>query len=155
MKGLIHSFRYAFRGIWECIRGERNFRIHLSIAIAVLSTGTLAGFNGSEIAALCSTISLVLFAEMANTAIERVVDIRTPTYHEYAKAAKDLAAGAVLICALLAMVTAAALFLEDGVMARLMKTFAASPLWIALYIIYTVLAVLFVFFGGRKNESNE
>ena len=101
MKGLIRSFYYAFCGIWECIRSERNFRIHLTAAVAVLVTGALAGFDGSEFAALCSTISLVLFAEMANTAIERVVDIRTPTYHAYAKAAKDLAAGAVLICAIL------------------------------------------------------
>ena len=127
MKGLIHSFQYAFRGIWECIRTERNFRIHLTAALLVLTTGWIAGFDGSEIAALCATISLVLFAEMANTAIERVVDIRTPTYHQYAKAAKDLAAGAVLICALLAIVTAAALFLEKGVPARLGAVFSYHP----------------------------
>lgn len=150
MKGLIRSFYYAFCGIWECIRSERNFRIHLTAAVAVLVTGALAGFDGSEFAALCSTISLVLFAEMANTAIERVVDIRTPTYHAYAKAAKDLAAGAVLICAILAIGTACALFLQHSALEALSGQFAAHPWLWAAYALYALLGVLFVFLGGRK-----
>ena len=71
---LIQSFRYAFAGLWYCIRRERNFRIHLCAAALVLLTGYFAGFDGRDFATLLVTISLVLFAEIANTAIERTVD---------------------------------------------------------------------------------
>jgi diacylglycerol kinase len=42
-------------------------------------------------------IALVLAAELANTAIEALVDLVSPDDHPLAKLAKDMAAGAVLL----------------------------------------------------------
>ena len=48
-------------------------------------------------------IGMVMCAELFNSAIERVVDLVTEDYHELAKAAKDLAAGAVLVIVITAI----------------------------------------------------
>ena len=49
---------------------------------------------------LVFAISLVVIAEMFNTAIEKTIDMITDEYHVLAKIAKDVAAGGVLIAAL-------------------------------------------------------
>ena len=63
-----------------------------------------------EMIALSITISFVFMAEMINTAVEAVVDLVTEKYHELAKIAKDVAAGAVLIAAINALVVAYLIF---------------------------------------------
>jgi len=52
-----------------------------------------------EFILLVVSVSFVLFAELVNTALELCVDLVSPEYHPVAKAAKDVAAGAVLIAA--------------------------------------------------------
>ena len=54
-------------------------------------------------------MGLVLAAELLNTAIEAVVDLVSPEYHELAEKAKDIAAGAVLLSAILVTIIGAAL----------------------------------------------
>jgi len=49
-------------------------------------------------------ITLVLFAELVNTAIEVVVDLVSPDFHPLAQRAKDVAAGAVLLASVGALV---------------------------------------------------
>lgn len=148
---LIQSFRYAFAGLWYCIRRERNFRIHLCAAALVLLTGYFAGFDGQDFATLLVTISLVLFAEIANTAIERTVDLFSPEYNLVAKYAKDLAAGAVLVCALLSIGTACALFLSGDSWGTLWNSFGQLP-WLApVYAVLLLLCVLFIVFGGKRD----
>lgn len=61
--------------------------------------------TATEFALLAFAIIFVLFAELVNTAIEAVVDLITPNYHPLAKAAKDAAAGAVLVVAFGAAIT--------------------------------------------------
>ncbi|MCX7421492.1 MAG: diacylglycerol kinase family protein [Planctomycetia bacterium] len=58
----------------------------------------------AEWAILSLTIGTVCAAESANTAIEFVVDLVSPEYHDLARRSKDAAAGAVLIMALTALV---------------------------------------------------
>jgi diacylglycerol kinase len=47
-------------------------------------------------------MALVLGAEMINTSLENIVDIISPEHHPLAGRAKDIAAGAVLLTAILA-----------------------------------------------------
>jgi diacylglycerol kinase (ATP) len=54
-------------------------------------------------ALLVLTIGSVLTAEVFNTAAELLVDLASPDYHPLAKRVKDLAAGAVLIAALVSI----------------------------------------------------
>jgi len=64
--------------------------------------------------AICACIfwpTLVIMAEMINTAFESLIDIVSPEYHPLAGAAKDVAAGSVLISALNSLVVASLIFL--------------------------------------------
>jgi diacylglycerol kinase (ATP) len=65
-----------------------------------------------EIAIISITSGLVLTLELVNTAIESLVDLTVKqTYHELAKVAKDCAAGAVLISAMVSLIVAVTLLL--------------------------------------------
>lgn len=74
-------------------------RVHFAAAIVVLLAVLFLKVTPTEFALLALSILSVLCAEMFNTAIEAVVDLVSPDYHQLAKIAKDTAAGAVLITA--------------------------------------------------------
>ena len=141
------SFRFAFRGIWYCLKNERNFRIHLAAACYVLFFSRFYGFSHSETVVLLLTVSLVIAAEMINTAIERLVDMLSPSYNPLARLAKDIAAGAVLIFALIAVVIGAVMFWNIPVFGEIFQYFSASALRPALLLLTAVLSALFIFCG--------
>ena len=97
---LIPSFDYAWQGIGHVVRTQRNMRIHLAIAVAVLALATILGLATVEWAILLLCMVAVLVAEMLNTVVESIVDLVTAQYHPLAKVAKDVAAGAVLVTAI-------------------------------------------------------
>jgi diacylglycerol kinase len=96
------SFSYAIDGIKQAFRNEPNFRVHVLIAFFVILIASFLGLNSIEWFSLLFTISFVIILELLNTAIEKVIDIISPTYHEKAKIAKDVSAAAVLIASLFA-----------------------------------------------------
>ncbi|MEO7021444.1 MAG: diacylglycerol kinase family protein [Ktedonobacteraceae bacterium] len=100
----IASFRYAFAGLWYALRTQRNARVHLVAAILVTLAGVLLHVSALEFAILYIAITGVFIAEMFNTVFEICVDLAKPEYHPLAGIAKDVAAGAVLLSALLAVV---------------------------------------------------
>ncbi|MEM9484076.1 MAG: diacylglycerol kinase family protein [Cyanobacteria bacterium P01_F01_bin.116] len=109
---LFTSFRYAWAGIMYAIRTQRNFRVHLGIALIALILGILLHIQTIEAAIITITIGIVLVMELMNTALESVVDLTVgQTYHELAKIAKDCAAGAVLISAIAALLVAAFIYI--------------------------------------------
>ncbi len=85
-------------------------KIHLLAAAAAIILGIIADLTGLAWGLLSITIIMVLTAETINTAIERAVDQVSPEPHPLAKAAKDAAAGAVLLTAANAVVIAFILF---------------------------------------------
>ena len=96
-KPLCMAFWYAWCGVAYSIRTQRNMKIHLLAAAVVLGAALYFDIGGLEIAVLLLTIAGVITAELFNTAIEALVDMVSPEYHPLAKAAKDVAAGAVLV----------------------------------------------------------
>ena len=100
----IAGFGYAFSGLWYALRTQRNARIHVGIATLVIIAGIVLHISAVEFAVLFITISSVFTAEMFNTVFELCVDLASPAYHPVAKIAKDVAAGAVLLSAILAVV---------------------------------------------------
>jgi diacylglycerol kinase len=104
------GFGYAFAGLAYCFRTQRNFRIHISIAIVATVVGLLLGLTWVEWAVLAVTVALVLSAEVVNTMIEALVDLVTAEYHPLAKVAKDVAAGVVLLTAMGAVVVGLVIF---------------------------------------------
>ena len=108
---LIKSFGYAFTGLYELIRSEPNTRIHLFATVCALIAGILFRISKSEWCVILMVIALVWTAEAFNTAIEKLTDHLFPEYHETARFAKDVAAGAVLVCAIAALVCGLIIFI--------------------------------------------
>lgn len=100
----IRSFRYAFNGIAWAIKNENNFIYHLLATFIVVMAGLILGFTQMEWIVIVAMIGFVYLAEIINSAIERLVDLISPQYHEKAGAVKDLAAGAVLVAAITALI---------------------------------------------------
>jgi diacylglycerol kinase len=99
----LHSFLYAFKGIYLLFGTQTNAKIHLLVALFVLLLGFLFQLFWYEWALILFAIGLVFAMEAANTAIEFLVDLVSPQYSEQAGKVKDLAASAVLIAALTAL----------------------------------------------------
>ncbi len=99
-RNLLSSFGHAFRGLHYVLRTQRNARIHLAVAIAVLAVGISLKLSWLELAIVGLAIALVFFAELLNTVTETVIDLITYEHHPLAKIAKDVAAGAVLWAAI-------------------------------------------------------
>ncbi len=147
---IIKSFSYALQGIWYCIKTQRNFRFHIVAALSVIIVSFFYGLDSSEKLWLAFAIISVLVCEMINTAVENAVDIQTREYNTNAKIAKDVAAGAVLITAVLAVIIAVRLFWNVEVIGAILAYFASRPyLWVAVSV-YAVIAVFFII-GKNKN----
>ena len=113
---LYRSFGYAFEGIFTCIRNERNMKIHVAVALLVIIAGFILGLSVTEWCICLGLFGLVMALEMVNTAVEAVVDLVTAERHPLAKIAKDTAAGAVLIAAIMAAVIGLLIFVPKGLM---------------------------------------
>jgi diacylglycerol kinase len=103
-RNILESFRFAFVGLWYALRTQRNTRIHLSIAAAVVVVGLCLNLSHVQWAVLTLTIGFVLVSEMLNTVAETLVDLISPGYHPLAKVVKDVTAGAVLLTAIVSVV---------------------------------------------------
>lgn len=145
VKSLARSFRNAFRGIAFCIQNERNMRIHLTVGAYVLVFSPFFYLTAAEYAVLIVVITLVLVTETVNTAIEAAVNMQAQWYDSIARVAKDVAAGAVLLCALSAVVIGCILFLRPAVLLRIFFFLTDNLFCGALFVISLPLAVLFIF----------
>src|SRR5688500_16879059 len=97
---LARSFGFAFAGLWFLLKSQRNARIHLAVGAVACGLGAWLRISRVEWAVIVFTIALVLILEGLNTAVEAAIDLASPDIHPLAKAAKDLAAGMVLIAAI-------------------------------------------------------
>jgi diacylglycerol kinase (ATP) len=120
---LIDSFNFAFQGVIHAVRTQRNMRIHLLIAIAVLIAAVVVGVQRIELIAIILVIAFVLISEMV----------------------KDMAAGAVLISTVTAVAVGFLIF-EDHIAnpsTRLLNRAERAPVYLTLVaLIVTVLIVI-------------
>ncbi len=156
-KKLFKSFGYAFAGVWNTLRTERNFRIHLTCIGYMLGFLLLTDWftlSRTDWAVLLLASALVLSMEIVNTALESVVDLATQERHPLAKKAKDAAAGAVLVCAIFAVLVGLCILLQPQAF-RQMFLYFKTHLWaFALFVLSIIPATAFIFFGGRKQDDN-
>ena len=111
LKKKTDSFKFAFSGIKELWVHESNTRIHLIFTILVMIMALLLKVNNVELCVLVFITGAVWSAEAMNSAVERVVDLVTLDKKPLAKAAKDLAAGSVLLLAITSVVIGLVIFL--------------------------------------------
>lgn len=96
---LVVAFGHAARGVARAVAQEPNLRLELLLGVAALA---LAWWLGAPLVPVLLAAGLVLVAELGNSAMEAVVDLASPDHHELARAAKDMAAGAVLVASAVA-----------------------------------------------------
>jgi len=104
MKRLLRSFSYAFKGIGYVISTQQSMRIHLVCAALAIVAGFVVQLEPLEWAVILILIGLVLALECINTALETVVDRYSTEVNPLSRIAKDTAAGAVLIIAIISVV---------------------------------------------------
>lgn len=98
------SFFCAGAGIVRLVRDEKNARIHLLATLVAIVAGYRLDLTALEWALIVLCIAAVWAAEAMNSAIERIADVVSPEQHPMIGAAKDLAAGGVLVVAVGALV---------------------------------------------------
>ena len=142
------SLRHAVDGIGRCLVHERNFRIHGTAAVTVILFAWLYGVDTSQKAMLAVAISVVMTMEMMNTAIEAVVDLITQEMNVYAKIAKDVAAGMVLLAALFAIVIGVIVFHDWTKIAGVVKLLFSSW-WAGILTVAYIAAAAWFIFGWK------
>lgn len=141
---LLQSFNHAFQGLVRAVGHQRNMRIHLAVAVVVLVVSILLNLSKLELVAVLVAITFVLATELINSAVEAVVDILTDQFDPRAKAAKDLAAGAVLIAAVNALAVAY-LVLADrlaNVSLDLITAIRRSPVHLSIVAFAVIMALV-------------
>ncbi len=92
------AFKYSAAGIVSTFRHEAAFRQEVVLLLPHFALLYFVGFPVWAWVVLTALLGMVLTVELLNTAIECVVDLVSPDYHELAKRAKDAASAAVGIC---------------------------------------------------------
>lgn len=106
----VKSYKYAWRGLCEILTGELNFRILLFFSIIVVIVGFIVELNSVEWMILAFTLTFLLVSEAFNKSIETACDAICVDYCEDIRFAKDVAAGAVLLVALLSIIVITIIF---------------------------------------------
>ena len=150
--GFLRSFVYAGRGIWFCIRHERNFRIQMVAAAYVLIFAPYFSLTRGEWAALLAIIGLVTAAEAVNTAVEQTVNLAAPGRRTRARVAKDAAAGAVLLCAVAAAAAGVFLFARWEIWLCILSDFRTNWWKPLLLLLSLPLSLWFIISGGRRRQ---
>jgi diacylglycerol kinase (ATP) len=115
----LKSFRFAFHGLKELLKYEHNARIHLVLVIISIVAGILLRISSSDWIAIAIVSGLVFASECFNTAIESISDLVSPEDNEKIKKAKDVAAGGVLISAIVSVIVGLIVFIPE--ILRLLK----------------------------------
>lgn len=96
----VQSFGFAFRGLSDAWRHERNFRVQCAYTACTVGLAAwLKPAAGSTLLVMLA-MAVLLAAELMNSAIERAVDLSVSEFHPLARTAKDLAASSVLLVAM-------------------------------------------------------
>lgn len=105
------GLKYAFHGLLTIIKEERNFRIHLVIALFVILISFVLRLTKIEWIVIIITIHFVLLMELINSVVERMIDYLKPEIHPQAKKIKDISASVVLIASFMSIIIGLIIFL--------------------------------------------
>jgi diacylglycerol kinase len=93
------TFQHAVDGCFWAFKTQKNFKVHFLIAFLVIVLAWWREVEATKWLILFLAILFGLTVEMANTAMEKIVDLVTEEYRLNAKIAKDVAAGMMLVMA--------------------------------------------------------
>lgn len=149
MMKFLKGFIYAGRGILTAL-GQRNFRFQLcAAAFVIFFAARFYSFSAEKWILLLLTCGSVLALETVNTAVEKLADSVTLEENPLIKAAKDCAAGAVLIAALFSIVIGVFLFWDRNVIS-LIAFYFSEPVRLSALLLAVVIAWTAVFLPKSK-----
>src|SRR6476620_9205192 len=105
MRKFLKGFYFAWKGVQYSFSTQVNFRVEVFSAVGVIGVSWYLGLSTTEWLWIALAITLVLVSELANTAIETLVDLVSPDYNPKAGIVKDISAAVVLLTGLFALVT--------------------------------------------------
>lgn len=103
LKGLIRSFKSAFRGIRVLLRSEYNLYIQIGFAVIAIAAGWYFSISSVQWMFQIIVIGLVIYSELVNTAIEKILDVLHPEYRREVGEIKELASASVLFMVLISV----------------------------------------------------
>ena len=95
--GVWRAMRWSLKGLAIAYRTEASFRLEVWLFVALAPLGLVLGQNGVERAILVGSLTLVLSAELLNSAIEALIERYGAEHHAMAGAAKDMGSAAVFV----------------------------------------------------------
>ncbi|SEA19529.1 undecaprenol kinase [Arachidicoccus rhizosphaerae] len=104
------SFGYAFNGLLHAFKTQHNMWLHSLAAIIAVCLGGILHISKTQWAVILLCIAVVFSLEIVNTAIESLADFVHPQLHPKMGLVKDLAAGAVLIAAVISFIIGCLIF---------------------------------------------
>jgi diacylglycerol kinase len=107
----VRKFADAFRGVAVAVHTNTSFWVHLPCAALVVVAGLVWNLEAWQWAVIGLCITMVLTAELLNTALEELAKAVDPTFNPHVRDALDVASGAVLMAALGAVALGALVFL--------------------------------------------
>lgn len=141
------SFKNAGKGIWFCIKSERNFRVHTTASLYVLVLAFALGLSSLEFALLLVLIAVVITAETLNTAIEKLCDFACNKHNRQIGIIKDISAGAVFISALISAVVGFLLLFKPLKLLGIAVVLFTNFLYIFLFFISIIISLIYIFTG--------
>ncbi len=150
MKGLFKSFVYAGRGVFWCIKNERNMRAHFSLCVymyAYLLVYDFFTLSKTDWAVILLCNALVFSLEIVNTAIEKAVDIATAKENPLAKISKDAAAGAVLVSAIFSVIVGIAVLYQPEAFSAMFDFYKERIYLLVILALSLVLTFVFIIKG--------
>jgi len=139
---------HALRGIWKAIRFERNMRIHVTAVFYVTAYAVIGQIEAWAWCAILLCFGLALGAEAINAALEHLGDEVSEEHRPRIGVSKDMAAGAVLICAVISVAVAVVVFGRREVWERILE--APASRWILLGLPVFAVFVLGFDLRGKK-----
>lgn len=95
-----HKFACALRGVAVGIRGQNSFLVHFPAAAIVMAVGWWLQVSHAQWLVLVLCVTMVIAAELFNSAIEHLARAITRDEHPEIRDALDIASGAVLVAAI-------------------------------------------------------
>ena len=94
---LFRNGGYAVEGFIDIVKNEASFKWQLFMLFGLGIVAWVLPISFTHSSILFVSLFIPVLAEVANSAIERVVDLVTQDYHILAKQAKDVGATMVLL----------------------------------------------------------
>jgi len=112
IRNRLKSIGFACSGIIQFFITETHAKIHAVSAIMAVCLSYYLGITVMEWLLIILAIGMVIISEMINTAIEKLVDMVSPDFNKNAEFIKDVAAGAVLVAAIIALLIGGIVFIK-------------------------------------------